>query len=389
MGIQNSPMLEVAIGLVLLYLLLGLLCTAVNELVAQAFNLRAETLWATVRGLMNDPGGNGAAKDLYNHPLIRSLSVRNGDKQDRGGDDPAKRAKPSYIPASIFSLAILDMIANPAGQQGAPLHVTTADLLADLPKSTLPPEVQQALVPLIHAAHGNIDQARKNIEVWYDSTMERASGWYKQRVQKITLFVGFLTVFYANADTIMFVDALWANPLQRAQLVEVARNWRPPVGTHLDAATKTTPDAIASSDTATGVDSFPSNNTPGTGTAGAIAQPGLPPIPPALQSLLGWSGPIDPHARNYVRTDPRRFPGNDWEWLYKLLGLLLSTFAASLGAPFWFDILNKIVNIRSSGTSPNEEPRRPSKKPDPDARVSNPPADGEAPQSTQDTGANP
>ena len=48
------------------------------------------------------------------------------------------------------------------------------------------------------------------------------------------------------------------------------------------------------------------------------------------------------------------------EWLAKLLGLLITAFAVSLGAPFWFDTLNKFMNIRSAGSSPVEAPRRPS-----------------------------
>jgi hypothetical protein len=37
-----------------------------------------------------------------------------------------------------------------------------------------------------------------------------------------------------------------------------------------------------------------------------------------------------------------------------LVGLLLTTLALSLGAPFWFDILNKIVNVRAVGRTPAE-----------------------------------
>ena len=40
-------------------------------------------------------------------------------------------------------------------------------------------------------------------------------------------------------------------------------------------------------------------------------------------------------------------------WLLKLFGLLVSGVAAAQGAPFWFDILKKVVNIRSSGASPS------------------------------------
>jgi hypothetical protein len=46
-----------------------------------------------------------------------------------------------------------------------------------------------------------------------------------------------------------------------------------------------------------------------------------------------------------------------WSALWaKLLGLLLTTFALSLGAPFWFDTLNKIINVRAAGRAPSTTP---------------------------------
>ena len=44
-----------------------------------------------------------------------------------------------------------------------------------------------------------------------------------------------------------------------------------------------------------------------------------------------------------------------WDWLNKFAGLALPAFAVSLGAPFWFDLLNRFMNIRAAGKSPNEK----------------------------------
>jgi hypothetical protein len=43
----------------------------------------------------------------------------------------------------------------------------------------------------------------------------------------------------------------------------------------------------------------------------------------------------------------------------KILGILLTAIAASLGAPFWFDLLNRFVSIRSTGKAPEERPKGP------------------------------
>jgi len=50
---------------------------------------------------------------------------------------------------------------------------------------------------------------------------------------------------------------------------------------------------------------------------------------------LGWSRATAPH--------------DFWSGLGKVLGLLVTGFAVSLGAPFWFDLLNKVSNLRGAG----------------------------------------
>ena len=45
--------------------------------------------------------------------------------------------------------------------------------------------------------------------------------------------------------------------------------------------------------------------------------------------------------------------------LTKIAGVLLTAFAASLGAPFWFDTLNRLMAVRGTGKSPEEQPKEP------------------------------
>ena len=49
-----------------------------------------------------------------------------------------------------------------------------------------------------------------------------------------------------------------------------------------------------------------------------------------------------------------------WKFLpMMLLGWMITAAAASLGAPFWFDMLKKVVSVRSSGKAPEEKPLSP------------------------------
>jgi hypothetical protein len=68
---------------------------------------------------------------------------------------------------------------------------------------------------------------------------------------------------------------------------------------------------------------------------------------------LGWTDPFNA-SKKLICTSRG--------WLImatKLLGLLLTAFAASLGAPFWFDVLNKFMSVRSAGKAPEEKPKGP------------------------------
>ncbi|MEJ0102754.1 MAG: hypothetical protein WDO19_09455 [Bacteroidota bacterium] len=43
------------------------------------------------------------------------------------------------------------------------------------------------------------------------------------------------------------------------------------------------------------------------------------------------------------------------DWLMSIVGWFLAAIAISMGAPFWFDLLIKLVNIRRAGIKPKDE----------------------------------
>src|SRR2546421_3854064 len=165
----GSYVLEVAIGLVFVYMLVSLLCSTINEqVIARFLNLRAKTLEDGIKNMLADPQGNGLAKQLYENPLIKGLSQNAAS---------GKARKPSYIPADIFALALMSNDVVQAYKD----NPTAAN-------SPLP----DALALLLDKA--NVDPAKEqaNIEKWYDDTMDRVSGWYRRRVQLIIFILGLL-----------------------------------------------------------------------------------------------------------------------------------------------------------------------------------------------------
>ena len=216
-------------------------------------------------------------------------------------------SKPSYIPSRTFALALLDLIA-PATADGAR---TLADLKTGM--ANIPQPLQRTLTNLLDEAQHDVERLKTQIEIWFNNGMDRASGWYKRKTQWIQFFLGLSLVILLNIDSVHIGRTLFAvNSPLRASLVESAKSFvAQPGGT----------------------------NRPMKDVVEAISTASLP---------IGWS----------------ELPRRD-QWLTMILGWLITAFAVSLGAPFWFDLLNKFVNVRASGKAPEEEPKPPKEVPAP------------------------
>jgi hypothetical protein len=289
----GSTILDVAIAIVFIYLLISLVISAINELIAGLLKSRAKNLSKGIQALLQDPSQAGWVARLYQHPLIQSLSPPN--------------SKPSYIPSRTFALALLDLIA-PATADGAR---TLADLKTGM--ANLPQPLQRTLTNLLDEAQHDVERLKTQIEIWFNNGMDRASGWYKRKTQWIQFFLGLSLVILLNIDSVHIGRTLFAvNSPLRASLVESAKSFvAQPGGT----------------------------NRPMKDVVEAISTASLP---------IGWT----------------EVPKRD-QWLTIVLGWLITAFAVSLGAPFWFDLLNKFINVRASGKAPEEEPKSPKEVPTP------------------------
>lgn len=47
-----------------------------------------------------------------------------------------------------------------------------------------------------------------------------------------------------------------------------------------------------------------------------------------------------------------------WSALKMLIGWVFSGVAIAMGAPFWFDLLSKVVNVRNTGNKPKAAPEQ-------------------------------
>jgi len=310
---------------------LSLLCSAIGEYIEAKFNNRAKYLREGIALLLNDSAGGGVdlAGQLYAHGLVRPL-YRDGTKL------------PSYIPSRTFTLALWNIASTAAdldsssGGAGSGAAGVTADLKAvraaiatHLPNR----ELRTALLTLIDEAQGDVERARRNIEEWYDGMMDRVSGWYKRRTTVLMLLLGFVVAGILNADTINIANTLARDGALRSSLVAAAEQR---LSTPVPTTGAVTPEQV---------DAQTTRNL--RSAHDAVNALGLP---------IGWA-----RATPDNTDDRRRVPDTFGDFMLKLVGILVTGFAISQGAPFWFDLLNKFMVIRSTVKPAEKSGEQPSK----------------------------
>jgi hypothetical protein len=415
----NSGIIGVAIGLILLFFLLSLTVSGINEIVETFLRRRAKFLEAGIYQLL------ASHKDaFYDHALIRQLNPARGPVKNVLNAPPAevaaeadaepanppkkpsyKTQKPSYISARTFSAVVIDLLR--VGQ------LETTSLETDLPASTTPQEITVkdpkafptappsfdvtirgetfhvtktdvparkwtvsradpskaqdhkvdetiALVPgqapetellfnglqkavvsvdlgpltgvlesFLSTASRNVEQWRTNVEKWYDDKMDRVGGWYKRGTKVFLFAFGVILAAALNADTLVIGTALYKDATLRGSVTAQAQKVltdSPECKDNPD--TKDNPVACVT----TLLDEVKGLNVP-----------------------LGWPSWPNKYRSWYeggrYATDVR-VPHAGSQWWLKIAGLLLTGLALSLGAPFWFDLLNKVTNFRASGAPP-------------------------------------
>jgi len=323
----DIPALDVVIGLIFLYFVLSLVCSTINEGIATIFGMRARFLQLGLLNLLSatpDPTSEGklALKKFYSHPLVQTFV-----RPYRGPDpatDPTEPTKwwrkppyPSYLPSRTFVAAVTDLARDTtawneesgtkqrdeAERRVKELKAEAEELekaIASIPNTAL----SEALLAVYRSAGGDAARFQHAAEQWFDDAMERVSGWYKRRTQLFLLLISTLIVFVLNADSLTSARVLWRDDAVRAAVVKNA-----------EAAAGETPNDVA-------LDT-------------AVKKLDLP---------LGW----DLTAGD----GPTQIPDDTLAVLAKLFGLALTVGALTLGASFWFDLLSKVMRLRSTGAPP-------------------------------------
>ncbi|GAB4525658.1 MAG: hypothetical protein OHK0046_41690 [Anaerolineae bacterium] len=367
--------LEVVIGLAFVYMILSLITTTLTELFASMLTLRSRNLYRGIKNLLNDVERLGLADEFYQHPLIRGIS-----RNRRRWLNWLGVWKPSYIPSDTFALVMMDLIVN-GGKDSTDdfrflqnVHIIK-NALKDSRFLTESPELRRQLELVVGTAE-SVAQAQASLEAWFNSAMERASGWYKRMTQTIIYIVALLVVIFVNGDSIMLFNRLLNDPAARSALVVAADRaveeavLTPDNGGDSVTGAAANPEATAEPSEAPLPDLEQTYNeilelyrqvNDGMQLIGWVIRPEEPTLPEegaSDEAQAAYQQALTSYERELIlyENNLNRWPPEDSSaWFEKIIGLLLTTVAVSLGAPFWFDVLKRIANIRN--TNPPEDTR--------------------------------
>lgn len=375
----NSPVFETILSLVFIILVFSVIVSCIQEGFVSVMKLRGKMLQYAIREMLNDQQNKNFAHLLYQHPQIDMLKQKQTDL-------------PSYISSGSFASALIDLIANESTEtiyqkvgdtiqkkevlkqqaiDNSPALKNMAMMsnqpLGDVPPSTIPmiakfnagvETLQHSGLKKMLQSFSNIsndanalmmngiddvaklkDEAEKlksNIEAWYNGYMQRVTGWYKRKVRKNIFVASAIVTLFFNVNVLSLTKSIYTNSSLRGTVVAMASS----AGADSSFVPKLQ-------------QQFKNDSSLSKIDINAVIGAKLP---------IGWK--IDNRC---IQCQGKEGFANLWclirsGWctfwhqftFNNVLGWILFVLLLSLGAPFWFDVLRKVVNIRNSGQSPSE-----------------------------------
>jgi len=135
-----------------------------------------------------------------------AIAALSESRTDPGDDDVSDLVSPE----ALWMLAV-----RKAGESIAHSPALMGTALDLVERAPLPMSLREALRPILTAANFDADKLREGIEVWYDSVMERATGWFKRYTTMWLGGVGLIAAVCLNVNTIRVAQDLAEDPALR------------------------------------------------------------------------------------------------------------------------------------------------------------------------------
>ncbi len=330
MGALNF--LDLVIGLTFIYFLLSIICFSLQELKANLFNERSRNLEKWIKDTFNPKeklrNKPGLGDRIWSNILVDGLTQSN--------------RTPSYIPKEVMISVLLDEIYYGSDDSikemtnESSLEVDDSDFSGlkptydfhslrstiENPAVCLPKPFQRVIRQVYSESHENLETFRMRLERWYEMAMDRNSGTYKKKTQRWAFLFAIVVTVAINVDSIQLASHFYDNPDEAKKIADQAEIYLQVNSSKLE---------VNDSDFKKSLDSLRQDIS-------RINELKLP---------LGW----ERYDLDLGKKEDRKA---FWVIVWKSLpGWIITFFAVSLGSAFWFDMLNKLVNLRAAGKMPN------------------------------------
>lgn len=342
-----SPILETIVSLAFIYFLFSVVVSLTVEYWTYKINLRGKMLKNSLEKVFTDLSVNkiNLIHRIYEHPLIDCMRENNNKF-------------PSYIDSNTFARSLIEVVSEESKQavvrqdenknfvyEDKNINISAYLTFISAVQSLKYSKLKTALLYFINQSGNvfvgnyqnseikinnsdehekNLEQITKNIETWYNSYMDRVSGWYKRGLKVKLMIVGLIVATTMNIDSLALIKRLWTDPQLRATVVNSAEKYISNNPQYKEIKVSN-PVEITKK-----IDSL-------------YSEIGLYELP------IGWGS----NSNSLTTKHTILFTNLPFsEIILKIIGIALTGIALSFGAPFWFDVLNKFVNIRKAGVKP-------------------------------------
>jgi len=311
--------LDVALGLSFIFFLFSVLVSTTSEMILSWTNARGKMLWKAISHLLpQSTHGKDAQplQDFVAHPLMAAMHRHSSANASVAKDFP------SYMSNSQFSQVLMDLLET----KGTAEKAETRWEIVQSGIKALPEAAKGPLMALSRDAERNLLPGQEPTSVfqflagqWFDSMMDRTTGWYKRLTQVWNFGVGLVLAVACNLNVMAITRALSTNDELRAAFLQKA-----------EASVKAQSDLAARM----GVEESKGARAIFDEAVTELADAGFP---------VGWN-----------KTTAAAWSKHPISTLFEsLLGWLMAGAAAALGAQFWFDLMKKIINMRGTGSRPD------------------------------------
>lgn len=324
----GSTILDTVIGLILVFFVISTICSSMFTFISKILNMRGKLLASSLEKWL----GKTVYEVVMNHPMIRESTIT----RKMGGDGLEYKKLPDWVDPDYFSQAFAELLMK-AESASDPTKLLPAELTGP---------VRYFLDKLDENVYQNVEELVEDIEKWFDGRMTNLTILFSEysRFWLAGIAIG-VTLFF-NLNTIAVSQALWQGPTLRAAVVEAA-GAQVSVGA-ADSSVEVDAEGIPLGEEGTDVSTTPQPTTTDERNPVQIFQEELA----ILDLPVGWTEQeLDVFYLPSFLAQADDADRSAMNWFSMVIGWILTVLAVLLGAPFWYNILTSLVNLRKESKS--------------------------------------